>query len=275
MAPNTSKHKASNIQGNETAVNVEEAITKIVQAIVNTCEYCHCSTFDKFYRLQPPTFVGGTDPLVAEEWIGEMEKIFEFVQCTEEEKVRFATFMLRKHANVWWKFTRRSLKNKDGENNPIGWERFKAMFLDNYFPQVLQHAKEDEFLRLEQGTLTLAEYASKFEQLSQFAPYAVDTNERMARRFEQGLRPELRRAVAVQKLGTYGEVLQKARLAAHVYDRDTECESTEHSNGKRSFQCENYSQNSYGNKKKARVYACYFCGEEGHRIRECPYKSQS
>ena len=42
----------------------------------------------------------------------------------------------------------------------------------------------------------------------------VNTEERKARRFEVGLRPDLDKAVIVLRLGTYAEILQKAQLIA-------------------------------------------------------------
>ncbi|XP_022865654.1 uncharacterized protein LOC111385490 [Olea europaea var. sylvestris] len=49
-----------------------------------------------------------------------------------------------------------------------------------------------EFLRLQQGTITLVEYERKFEKLSRFAPHLVNTEEKLARRFERGLQPYIR-----------------------------------------------------------------------------------
>ena len=42
------------------------------------------------------------DPVVAEEWISMIEKIFEFVQIEDEDKVKCAVYMLRKDARIWW-----------------------------------------------------------------------------------------------------------------------------------------------------------------------------
>ncbi|KAL2480488.1 Uncharacterized protein Adt_33454 [Abeliophyllum distichum] len=73
--------------------------------------------------------------------------------------------------------------------------------------------KEAEFLTLTQGSISLTEYECKFEDLSHYVPTFVDTEEKKARCFEQGLRDDLRQAVVVLELGTYHEVLAKAQLA--------------------------------------------------------------
>lgn len=277
MARATNNRNASNVEENETPINMDSVtmITKMIREIVNACELCQCSTFDKFFRLQPPAFVGGSDPLVAEVWIAQMEKIFKYVPCTEEEKVDFATFMLKDDAINWWNFTCLSLKNKVGENNTIGWESFKTMFLNRYFPQGIGPVRGKEFIDLKQGTLTVAEYAREFERLSRFAPCVVDTEVNKACLFVRGLNPELFRRVGYRNIGTYSEVLRQAQLAEYIFhDEDANSESSEHSNGKRIYEYGNESGNCYGNRKRGRVYACYSCGEEGHKIKECPYKRQ-
>ena len=48
-----------------------------------------------FMKEKPPSFLGGVDPEAAASWVEELEKIFAFLQCTDAEKVRFATYMLK------------------------------------------------------------------------------------------------------------------------------------------------------------------------------------
>ena len=81
------------------------------------------------------------------------------------------------------------------------------MFLEKYFPRVKREKKEMEFISLKQGNLSLVEYERKFDELSRYAPHLVDIEERKARRFERGLRPELYKAVAMFQFSTYSEIL--------------------------------------------------------------------
>jgi len=39
-----------------------------------------------------------------------------------------------------------------------------------YYPWDMKRAKEQEFLRLKQGQMSVMEYAAKFNKLSRFAP---------------------------------------------------------------------------------------------------------
>lgn len=54
-------------------------------------------------RLQPADVQGFIRPNVVEDWLEDLEKIFEIMQCTEEEKYRLAIFTLQGDAHIWWK----------------------------------------------------------------------------------------------------------------------------------------------------------------------------
>ncbi|XP_057954132.1 pre-rRNA-processing protein SRD1-like [Malania oleifera] len=68
------------------------------------------------------------------------------------------------------------------------WSHFGEIFFKWYFPTTVRSAKALEFLYLTQGPLTVQQYASRFIELSRFAPYLVPDEERKARKFEEGLR---------------------------------------------------------------------------------------
>ncbi|MQL71089.1 hypothetical protein Taro_003414, partial [Colocasia esculenta] len=52
------------------------------------------STMERFKRMTPPSFKGESDPLMAESWLRETEKIFRAIRCPDEDKVTLATYML-------------------------------------------------------------------------------------------------------------------------------------------------------------------------------------
>ncbi|MQM00258.1 hypothetical protein Taro_032991, partial [Colocasia esculenta] len=57
---------------------------------------------ERFKRMSPPSFKGESDPLLAESWMREIEKIFWAIRCAEDDKVTLATYMLQERADVWW-----------------------------------------------------------------------------------------------------------------------------------------------------------------------------
>ncbi|XP_028057444.1 uncharacterized protein LOC114261372 [Camellia sinensis] len=134
----------------------------------------------KYKKLKPPEFTGGIEPLQAEVWVLETEKIFEVFPCNDTYKVLLATFTLKEEARRWWMLIR-------DMNRDLTWDRFKGMFYEKYFPQCMRDRKVSEFEQLKQGIMSVAEYESKFTELARYAPHMVDTEYKKARKFEGGL----------------------------------------------------------------------------------------
>ncbi|XP_020517674.1 uncharacterized protein LOC110006473 [Amborella trichopoda] len=79
----------------------------------------------KFRRLAAPTFFGLGEVEKAERWRRQMEKIFEVLQCTEEQKVRLGTFMLEGDAEHWLGAMKQSWAEARTEAN---WENILEAF---------------------------------------------------------------------------------------------------------------------------------------------------
>ena len=60
--------------------------------------------------------------------------------------------------------------------------------------------------------MTVAQYETHFEELSHFAPSLMTTEMERARRFEEGLRPNIRVGVRTHQLSTYREVVNLAKI---------------------------------------------------------------
>ena len=104
-------------------------------------------------KRNPPVFEGTIDPAVAEEWVSMIEKIFEFVQIEDEEKVKCAIYMLRKDARIWWEAV---VKSRDVAM--MTWAEFLREFNSKYYSQSVINSKVAEFTRLQQGNLSELEY---------------------------------------------------------------------------------------------------------------------
>ena len=60
----------------------------------------------------------------------------------------------------------------------ISWNLFKEAFYKKYFPASVRNAKELEFMRLMQGSKSVAEYTAKLEELCKFSTiYRRNPNE--------------------------------------------------------------------------------------------------
>ena len=109
------------------------------------------------------------DPEGVEAWLKEIEKIFWVTECPDQQKVLFATHMLANEAEYWWEDTRPHLEGVGGVVVP--WGTFRQTFLEKYFPEDVKNRKEMEFLELKQGSMMVAEYAVKFENLVRYFPH--------------------------------------------------------------------------------------------------------
>ena len=58
-----------------------------------------------------------------------IEKFFDVIDCSEEQKASYATFMLDKEADHWWRMTKRLLENQ----MPIVQSQFREAFYKKYF----------------------------------------------------------------------------------------------------------------------------------------------
>ena len=56
----------------------------------------------EFMSHKPPTFSHSPDPLQADDWIKTVEKMLNIVQCTDRDKVLYASGRLEGTAADWW-----------------------------------------------------------------------------------------------------------------------------------------------------------------------------
>ncbi|XP_057948823.1 uncharacterized protein LOC131144287 [Malania oleifera] len=51
-------------------------------------------TYQQFSRMNPSAFSGGPNPIVAKDWLQEMDDLLEVSDCTEEQKVKYTALKL-------------------------------------------------------------------------------------------------------------------------------------------------------------------------------------
>nr|KYP64294.1 hypothetical protein KK1_018886 [Cajanus cajan] len=117
------------------------------------------------------------------------------MNCPNNQKVNYAMFMLVGEAEYWWHSTRNLL---EGGEIIITWEVFRAKFFEKYFLNDVRRAKQIEFMQSKQGNMTVGEYAFKFEELGKYFAFFYHLDERTkCIKFEDGLRPKLRKTVGI------------------------------------------------------------------------------
>ena len=83
-------------------------------------------------------------------WISDIDGCFYTCSCPEHLRVWFALNQLLLGAKDWWKFV--TVHFSPAELTVVTWERFTAMFCDEYVPLVERERLAQEFLTLKQGT---------------------------------------------------------------------------------------------------------------------------
>ena len=131
-----------------------------------------------------PTFIGEEDPVVANHWFRQVERILEAMEITSNAmRIRLATCRLKGESQVWWDWIKVS---KDLET--MTWEEFRELLMGKFFPASVRHAKAREFLELKQGSMTVLEYVAKFIELARFGDDYVTTDMAKVRKSEDGLK---------------------------------------------------------------------------------------
>src|SRR3954471_21899657 len=147
-----------------------------------------------------------------------MERAFQAIQCTEEEKVIFVTQKMKGPALRWWNTASTYFTTQE---IPKDWQHFKVAFLEKYFPNSVRTQKEREFQNFKQGDMSVSEYAEKFEDLADYSRQAVYAPDELWKidQFLMGLRADIAHSVSQREFTTYAECLRQCYVAENSLKR--------------------------------------------------------
>ena len=107
-----------------------------------------------FQNTRPVPFASAPEPMDAEDWLCDTERKLRTVGCSDEEKVRYATYLLTGPAASWWVNTLAIYPPE----KVFTWEEFKKKSRDAHVPESIVELKRREFEELQQGSSTVLKY---------------------------------------------------------------------------------------------------------------------
>ena len=95
-----------------------------------------------FTKLAPQFTGQSPDPMVAENWVNEVEKTFKAFEVPEASKMALAEFQLKEQANDWWVTKKASMRDE------VDWAGLKVLFYEKYFPESTKDKMLSQLLAL-------------------------------------------------------------------------------------------------------------------------------
>ncbi|KAK5833067.1 hypothetical protein PVK06_016879 [Gossypium arboreum] len=141
----------------------------------------------------------------AECWLDNTIRVFEELSYTSDECLKCAMSLLRDSAYHWWN-TLVSVVSKE----QVTWDFFQTEFRKKYISQRFIDQKFKEFLELRQGRMTVTEYERKFVRISRYAQECVSTEAAMCKRFEEGLREDIKLLAGILEIKKFMVLVERA-----------------------------------------------------------------
>ena len=246
----------------------------------------------RFRKMDPPQFRGGLD----EDPYEFLRSCYELLQCVglvQSCGVDFVVLQLHESARQWW---RSFVGSRPFGSPPIDWETFARAFMDRYVSRSVIDDLRSQFDDLEQGDMTVDEYASRFYSLSIYASAILPHEKERISKFVKGLiftikelvfvpsRAEGATLQSIVDLARGVETLHRGRIGATeddeppVFHQLTEVIPR----GEVPTRRRKHVHRRISRKAKLQGFpyqtlppgCCYRCGDPGHLRNVCPLRVQ-
>jgi hypothetical protein len=135
-----------------------------------------------------------------------IEKKLQVVQCNNRKKVLFASHQLEGPATDWWDAYVEAHEDPESINR----QEFRNSFRTHHVPFGMMKLKKKEFEDLQQGSMSMNEYVTRFTQLSRYGPDDVDTDEKKQAWFLNRLNDGLAYALEARDFINFQDIVDKA-----------------------------------------------------------------
>ncbi|XP_035542792.1 uncharacterized protein LOC118345037 [Juglans regia] len=163
-----------------------------------------------------------------------LKKIFRILECTDQQKVRFAAFKLSEEAKRWWN-SEKVIRETEG-TGLIAWAQFKQNFFDRFFPKADREAR--------------AQLVHKAMLVEQNIKRGAELQEQRKRAAPQGFQSLDQGQWKRRNEGSSSS--QRQIQGNHTSNPCKFCDRIHHG------EC------------RKEVGSCFKCSKDGHFIRECP-----
>ena len=130
--------------------------------------------YQEFLGIQPPLFHKTDEPFEADSWLRTVESKFTLHPYNEEDKAGFVAQQLRGPARTWWD----NHVALFPAGTRLSWPQFEEAFRAHHIPAEVIRRKLIEFLALKHCNNSVLQYSQAFNNLSQYAGYHADTDEK-------------------------------------------------------------------------------------------------
>lgn len=251
-------------------------------------------------RVEAPAFDGSLDPKAFLEWVQDMDHFFTWYNMPEDRRVSFAKMKLTGNAKQYWLgIEARSIR---AGRRPISlWAEMKEQLREKYVPLSYRDRLMEQMNTLRQGTMTVTEYMTKFDELVLRCDVTEDERYTISR-FRSGLRPDIKHEMKLLPYdtldGSYQMALefedyfkssnsrrsssQVSRFTSPMSQPSRSHTSAPMPSSSRPAPSQSIAQSkgkapstasSSGSKSASNTTKCYKCHGNGHFAYECPTRN--
>uniref|UniRef100_J3KUG7 Reverse transcriptase domain-containing protein n=1 Tax=Oryza brachyantha TaxID=4533 RepID=J3KUG7_ORYBR len=167
-----------------------------------------CSKLNEFLRTRPPELSHTSEPVEADDWLKDVARKLELVQCTLREKALYTAYQLEGPTTDWWN----NYRIAHPDPTAIDWTEFTKAFWAAYVPKSTIDIKTEEFNNLKQDNSTLNEYLSKFNHFARYAPNEVDTRKKKICKFLKGMNVGIKIQLVAHDFPTFQQMVNRGLI---------------------------------------------------------------
>ena len=200
------------------------------QAVPNN----HFCTFKEFMDCKPITFKGTEGAVGLTQWFEKVESVFHRSNCTENNRVKYATGTLLEHALSWWN----AYVQEKGmeEAYSTSWEDFKKAMVKKYCSRSDLRKLDTEFYYLAVKGSDLATYVRRFQELKVFCAHMVPDNEKLLEKFIGGLPASIQGNVTSYNAETLDDTISMAERLMDQVTKHGAVQKSNHFDNKRKWE---------------------------------------